>query len=242
MNENYKNIFYRHYVSTHTRVGCAPDFGRRKPYLKNIVKSYFPSCKDSKILEIGCGDGSLMRMAQELGYENIFGVDASKEQVDIALKSGINNIQHIEFAAYIGAQPSSSLDMVIAIDVFEHMTKLELMNTLKEIFRVLVPGGSLLIHVPNAASPFFGRVYFGDFTHEQAFTQASINQLLRIVGFNTVVCHEESPVIHGVLSLVRWIFWKILRVIFLIMLVVETGISNEIFSANIFVEASKNDK
>jgi hypothetical protein len=133
----------------------------------------------------------------------------------------------------------NSLDMVIGIDIFEHMTKQDLFDNLRQIFRVLGHEGVLLIHVPNATSPFFGRVYFGDFTHELAFTKSSIGQLLRTVGFNGVTCKEESPIVHGPISLIRWLLWKIIRTFYRILLMAETGITNEVFSSNLLVLAKK---
>ena len=38
--------------------------------------------------------------------------------------------------------------------------------------RALKPGGRWILHTANAESPFYGRVRYGDITHEQAFTQS----------------------------------------------------------------------
>ena len=44
-------------------------------------------------------------------------------------------------------------------------------------------------------------------THELTFTQRSAEQIFRTIGFNTVRCFEDQPIIHGLTSLARYLIW-----------------------------------
>jgi hypothetical protein len=80
-----------------------------------------------------------------------------------------------------------------------------------EVPRVLKPSGRWIIHMPNAESPFGSRILFGDYTHEQAFTRTSLGQLLRSSGFAREDCFEDSPVPHGLKSVLRTLGWRVIR-------------------------------
>jgi len=102
-------------------------------------------------------------------------------------------------------------------------------------------GGRWVIHTPNGDSPFAGRIRYGDFTHEMAFTRTSISQVLLSSGFVKVVCREDKPVPHGIKSAVRWILWKMIRSGLRFYIAVETGAAESecIISQNFLVIAVK---
>jgi 2-polyprenyl-3-methyl-5-hydroxy-6-metoxy-1,4-benzoquinol methylase len=53
----------------------------------------FQRIKTIKILDIGCGNGSLLAAAKEKGYTNVTGIDISPEQVEIANKLGVAEVR-----------------------------------------------------------------------------------------------------------------------------------------------------
>lgn len=212
----------------------------RAPYLRRLINIHFPERLDTKILEIGCGHGALIYYAKKMGYNHLEGIDASLEQVEEARKLGLgDSIRQEDLMETLSKSADKAYNIIVALDVIEHMTKSELLDLVEELHRVLCSGGKLILHMPNAASPFFGRVRYGDYTHEQAFTQSSLSQLLIARGFSEVQCFEDTPIVHGVKSAVRWVVWKIVRSVFRLALVAETGEKNEIFTQNFLAVAAK---
>jgi cyclopropane fatty-acyl-phospholipid synthase-like methyltransferase len=205
----------------------------------NFIKAYFPPNPNARILEIGCGHGALIYFARIMNYKNIEGVDISEDQIRCANELGVAGIHQDDLRRFLANKPDNSLDMTVAIDVFEHLSKSELFELIREIYRTLDTNGKLLIHVPNAVSPFHGRIRYGDYTHEQAFTQSSITQLLSAGGFAEINCFEESPIVHGIRSAIRWMIWKASRTLMSIVYMAETGVINEIFSQNFVAVAYK---
>ena len=93
----------------------------------------------------------------------------------------------------------------------------------------------------NAESPFFGRVRYGDLTHQQAFTSESLGQLVRLAGFVALRCYEDRPAVHGIASALRRLLWVILRQGSILYLMAESGPAarRAILSQNLLCVATK---
>jgi len=240
LRNDYRNKLYHHYVTSHLSGSIEERVRVRAPYLRRLIDAHFPEQLDARILEIGCGHGALIYYAKEMGYSHLVGVDASHEQVEESWKLGLReNIRQEDLVDTLRKSGDNSYDVIIALDVIEHMTKMELLDLINELYRVLSTEGKIILHMPNASSPFFGRTLHGDYTHEQAFTQSSISQILIAHGFSEVRCFEDSPIVHGVKSFVRWVVWKVARTGFRLVLVAETGVADEIFTQNFLAVAAK---
>lgn len=222
----YRYRIYSHYVEAWDAANVpntVHDLEGRGPTMRYVIDAFFPTDKTAAILDLGCGHGTLVHFAHLAGYCNTQGIDVSGQQVELAHKLGIANIQQGDLLERLNAMPPSSLDAVLAFDVIEHFTKDELIDLVDAIYRVLKPNSCWIIHVPNANSPFVGAVRYGDFTHEQAFTPSSLQQLLKASGFSRLVFAECGPRIRGLKSLVRVILWSFVRSIFRIANAAETG-------------------
>lgn len=109
-----------------------------------------------KLLDIGAGRGELLRTARKLGWSAI-GIEPSESFADHAVKqSGVEvrrePVEQCGFAA-------DYFDVVIMGSVLEHLYNPA--QTIKEIARILRPGGVLLVDVPNERGLYFlvGNLY-----------------------------------------------------------------------------------
>lgn len=104
---------------------------------------------DSRLLDLGCGIGHLIKKAEQ-HYES-FGIDISKWAVDYCnttLKTGKaiqGDIKNLSF-------PNDYFDIVCAFDVLEHIDKKDLPLCISEIKRCLKKDGILVITTPNLTS------------------------------------------------------------------------------------------
>ncbi|MES2353867.1 MAG: class I SAM-dependent methyltransferase [Pseudomonadota bacterium] len=99
---------------------------------------------NDKILDIGCGSGSILRSLKSQGYTDLHGLEISNYAVERLRSEGLT--------MYQGSLPRLPLpecqfDVVIASQVLEHIIRRRLF--LNEIRRVLKPGGRAFIFVPN---------------------------------------------------------------------------------------------
>lgn len=240
----YRQRIYGYYNTSRqgkSRLDILSELTPRAPYLRYLIRNYFPAQKSASILDLGCGYGSLIHFASQAGYMNVSGVDVSPEQVAAARQLGLSNVKEGDLMNVLESQPDGTLDLIIAFDLIEHLTKDELIALIDHALRALRKDGRFLIHTPNGESPFAGRIRYGDFTHELAFTSASMHQLLISSGFSTVQSFEDQPIVHGVKSGVRFLAWKLIRFFFAAILAVETGqtSSSHIFSQNFLTLAIK---
>lgn len=101
----------------------------------------------SSILEIGCGSGYGTKLLSK-NAEKIIGLDVDKKTVEQISKK--NGSEKCIFEFYDGMKipyKDESFDAVVSFQVIEHIKDDK--NIIKEISRVLRPGGILLMATPN---------------------------------------------------------------------------------------------
>jgi SAM-dependent methyltransferase len=82
----------------------------------------------------------------------------------------------------LGWLPTSSVDVVFASNIFEHfLTKEDVITALREVHRVLRPGGRILVLGPNIR--FASRVYWDFFDHHLPLSDRSMREALETCGF-----------------------------------------------------------
>lgn len=238
---SYKDSLYMEYVSTHIahRKGVCDLAGlkRQSRVYKQHFASFLPSNKQANIADLGCGSGGLVWWLQQQGYQNARGVDTSTEQVALARKLGINSV--IEGDVFAFLNENNDFDTLFARDLIEHFDKQTVFDFLAQCFSRLAKNGVLILQVPNAESPYFGRVRYGDFTHELAFTSSSITQLLVAAGFQCVEVRPWRPAVTGFSSLLRYLAWRVIEPLLKFPILIESGGRNRIVTMNLIAAARK---
>ncbi|MBK8870035.1 MAG: class I SAM-dependent methyltransferase [Elusimicrobia bacterium] len=194
---------------------------------------------DGLILDVGCGDGSLLAWIQSLGWKSAEGIDISREQVEICRKLGVHNVEVADVRCYLASRLNRYV-LIFFRDVLEHIPKQEIPSLLSLCRASLCPGGRLVFQVPNGESPYFGRIRYGDFTHETAFTVSSLSQLFRGGGLNPEGFWPWEFVARGIPSLIRLALWKVVEGIYRLLLFVEVGSGfRRIVSQNLIAAAQR---
>ena len=118
------------------------------------------------VLELGCGVARIgVPLAPRVGFWQ--GVDISQNMVDVAKQRlvGLNNTAAQALTRPALPFPDASFDAVYCIAVFIHMDKEDFFIYLREIFRVLKPGGRVFFDHWNLAHP----IGFKRFLYEANF-------------------------------------------------------------------------
>jgi len=141
------------------------------------VRAHLPS-GNGRIVDLGCGNGSLFDV---IGAPRAFGVDyhasglrhtrARFPMVPLLCAPA----EHLPFA-------DATLDGLILQHVVEHLAGAA--RACREFYRVLRPGGVLLLMTPNAE--FCDWSVFDDSTHVQIFNRRDLSDILVGAGFNIV--------------------------------------------------------
>lgn len=96
------------------------------------------------ILDIGCGNGSILRHLKGRGYQHLHGVEISDYAIRRLRSEGIE--MHFGVLPSISL-PDSTYDFIIASQVLEHVIRRR--KFLREIRRMLKPTGHAFIFVPD---------------------------------------------------------------------------------------------
>ena len=100
------------------------------------------------VLDVGCGTGGLARVIAENGYSRLSGCDwLAEEKVEHA-PTGFAYRQVDLNRDGLAGYADASFDAVVCSDVVEHLENPA--AALREIARVLRPGGAALVSLPNA--------------------------------------------------------------------------------------------
>lgn len=233
---SYKERLYKSYCSTHIvhRKGKATldEYRQRAVSYQKQFGSLLPKDRNARIIDIGCGNGSIVWWLQNIGYVNAEGVDVSAEQIAAAQELGVQNVRQLDADACL-FNKDSQFDTIILRDVIEHFEKEKIVDLLEKCCSSLHEQGSIILQVPNAESPFGARVRYGDFTHEVSFTSASLSQVLRSVGFTSVDIYPVEQPIRSLRSLFRYTLWKVVQQLYIALITIELGKGRWIVTQNI---------
>lgn len=103
--------------------------------------------KNTEILDVGCGEGVLVEKFRKEGY-NIIGLDLNYSS-EYVLRGDITKMPFID----------REFDVVLCLDIIEHLNFEEQKNALDEVNRVLNDDGSVILAIPNLAH-FASRILF----------------------------------------------------------------------------------
>ena len=143
-----------------------------------------PRSTSSRLLDVGCGDGRYLRAARALGWEGV-GVERDAAWAQLARQvSGA--------PVYVAAEnwernwPAARFGVITLWHVLEHLR--DPLETVAQLRRQLVPGGFLLLEVPNATSwqsQWAGErwLHWDPPRHLWHFTPDALRHLLERVGF-----------------------------------------------------------
>ncbi len=123
-----------------------------KRHLKRVED--FNSGRGS-LLDVGCATGVFLDIARKRGWDT-YGVEISEYGSHYARDSFVLKVQTgtLEEAGF----PADSFDVVTMWDVIEHVVDPD--GTIAEVYRVLKPGGLILILTPNQSSLINDIAYF----------------------------------------------------------------------------------
>ena len=138
--------------------------------------------KPGKVLDIGCGRGLLLHKLRQRGWTPM-GTELSEEAASYArdrlgLPVTTQMVEDVKF-------PDEEFDLVILWHVLEHVQSPRAM--LKEVSRILKPGGTLLVAVPNFGSleaqwSKAGWFHLDVPRHLTHFTRATLAHALNVAG------------------------------------------------------------
>ena len=170
---------------------CLEDEESYRAYFARKLDDLQRYQRSGRLLDVGCGAGFFLDAARERGYD-IAGVDLSP--VPVAYARDTLGIEVTMGSLYEYQAPSDTFDVVTIFQTIEHDPNLPALGA--ELFRILVPGGVLMVTTPAAdgfVARVMGRRWFGyrNVEHVSFFTRRSLRYTLERSGFEIASLEVE---------------------------------------------------
>lgn len=123
--------------------------GRLRKFRQQIIQqAAIPA--GAAVLDVGCGTGSLAILAKAQAGEagKVYGIDASPQMIAVAQEKAVQEKSAVDFQVGVIealAFPDGTFDVVLSSLMFHHLPSDLKQSGLTEIYRVLKPGGRLLV-------------------------------------------------------------------------------------------------
>lgn len=143
-----------------TEPRCLSDFTGRPVVFSQLQ----PHIKGANVLDVGCGEGYCARKVVDMGAARVIGVDISDEMISSAINTS-NGDERFKFfsaacSSLIGILERNrrelsiqgakgSMDVAIAVFLFNYLTTSEVLEAMKQVHEALKPGGIFVFSVPH---------------------------------------------------------------------------------------------
>ena len=117
--------------------------GRNAIFTRLLASAGLPRPDESKVLDFGCGTGAFLEHLDRFG--TVYALDGDRSAVEFCHARGRDEVVFVEPGAPV-PYPDETFDLVTALDVVEHID--DDIGALREMRRVLKPGGHLFVAVP----------------------------------------------------------------------------------------------
>jgi ubiquinone/menaquinone biosynthesis C-methylase UbiE len=176
--------------------------GRRRRLFAGVVRLSGASSGD-RVLDVGCGPGYLTRLVADAVAPtgSVVGIDASASVIGYARRT--TRAANCTFDTGVAQAldfPDESFDVVVSSFVLHHLPQDVRLDAVREMFRVLRPGGGLLIGDFRSPQGHLGNHLVGTLAGPamQHNPVHLIEHLVRDVGFESVNDGDLRPFLHYV--------------------------------------------
>ena len=179
-------------------------FTGRRRLLADVI-SGLDLPKDCRVLDVGSGTGTNLRLLGELGFIDFSGVDKSESAIHFCAEKSLGTVELGDACAL--PCDDRSIDLLIATDIVEHVE--DDAAALREFRRVLRPGGRVILTVP--AFPSLWGLQDEVSHHVRRYRKSDFEARIRTAGLGLVTSFHFNYLLFAPIWLARQLI-RILRI------------------------------
>jgi len=141
---------------------------------------YFEQC--NRVVDLACGDADFVEMLVERGID-VLGVDSDDNAYAATSAKGLPVVRQDVFD-WLAEQPDASVDGVFSAHLIEHLPYPKVIELIEQAYRILQPGGVVVLATPNARSIYSHlEMFYTHFGHVTFYHPRLVTFFLNRAGF-----------------------------------------------------------
>ncbi len=159
----------------------------------------------STVLDLGCGIGRVARYVAPR-CKALWAVDASETMLELAARrlAGLDNVRYARcLGTAVEEVPDGSVDLVYSILVLQHLEREDAFQLLRDVVRLLKPGGTAYLTFPNLLSDVYLRSFVTDVDRGQVtnpvrariYTPQEVERLVPAAGLELRELRPEENIV-----------------------------------------------
>jgi 2-polyprenyl-3-methyl-5-hydroxy-6-metoxy-1,4-benzoquinol methylase len=175
--------------------------------------------KGERLLDYGCGDGTLLAEVADL-FPDAVGADPDAAQIEDCRRRFSGTISFATMPELGDAAHDRAYDVVTCMEVLEHCLDYDLEKAIRELYRLVAPGGTVIISVPIEIGPALlgkhvmrtlaGWRSIGDYKYRERYTLAEVCRMM-FATERTAISRPVHINSHGPFYVHKGFNWRMLR-------------------------------
>lgn len=157
-----------------------------------VVQKHISDWKNGRFIDIGSGRGEWLDLLREHGAVDYVGVDLNARQ-NARCEARGHHVIRMDCIEYLSKQPDNSADLISGFQIIEHLCLSDVMELLKQSYRVLKPGGMILFETQNPRNLIVGAdTFYIDPSHKRPLDPGMIKFIVEWCGYAEVSCIDAN--------------------------------------------------
>ena len=174
------DMFYRSFEDRHR--GSVELIKSRLEIYLPFIYPFKKTNKQPKGIDLGCGRGEWLELLLENNFD-ILGVDLDEGMIKRCLERNLT-VTKEDALSCLKNMESESLEIVSAFHFVEHVGFDSLRQLISEMYRVLKPGGLMILETPNSENLLVGTSsFYLDPTHQKPIPDLLLSFIAEHTGF-----------------------------------------------------------